>query len=603
MQNGIAAMLRPTILLLGCLALYACGGGGGGTDTPVGSGGSGETPTTPTTPPAPTPPPVPAPPSLTEAQAARFLSQTTFGPDRESIDTLVDIGLEQWLLDEFDKPASLVLPIVLAGFGPDGEFRDERGMIQDEFVFLGSDAFWQIAIEGDDQLRQRMAYALSQILVISVNSSLVQSPQTVAHYADILAEGAFGNYRDLLEAVTYSPAMATYLTYFRNEKADPVTGRVPDENYAREILQLFSLGLVELNADGTPVMDADGSQIELYDNDDITELAKVFTGLSVGGIPFDAGRFQVPLEAYYAPLVMFDDFHSPESKEFLGVTIPAGTSGEDTIDLALDAIFAHPNVGPFIGRQLIQRFVTSAPEPAYVARVTQAFDSGTFTLPSGEPVGSGERGDLKAVITAVLFDEQARDDEAARQNPAFGKLREPLLRFTHWARAFNINSADATNEQLLKNTSRPDFLGQQAYRSPSVFNFYRPGYIAPGTVTGNAGLTAPELQITTSTSIVGYPNFMTTYAFGLSGEIDRNRPGPQAYQPDYSPQVALADDPAALIDNLDLLLTHGTLQNDSRERLIQGLELLPLENDEDRLLRARAASVLVMTTPEYLVLR
>ena len=512
-------------------------------------------------------------------------------------------GLEQWLLDEFEKPASLILPTVLAGFGPGGEFRDARGMIEDEYVFLASDAFWQTVIEGDDQLRQRVAFALSQILVVSVNSALIQTPQTVAHYADILAEGAFGNYRDLLEAVTYSPAMATYLTYFRNEKADPLTGRVPDENYAREILQLFTLGLVELNPDGTPVLNNDGSQRELFDNGDITELAKVFTGLSVGGIPFNARRALVPLEAYYEPLVMFDDFHSDEAKQFLGTTIPANTPGDETIGLALDAIFAHPNVGPFVGRQLIQRFVTSAPDPAYVARVTAAFDSGSYTLPSGDTVGSGERGDMRALIAAVLFDEEARDDVAAQQDAAFGKLREPLLRFTHWARAFEINSADATNEAALKNTSRPDFLGQQAYRSPSVFNFYRPGYIAPGTETGDAGLTAPELQITTSTSIVGYPNFLTTYAFSVSPEINRNAPGPQAYQPDYSVQVALADDPAALIDNLDLLLTHGTLQADSRERLVEGIGLLPLNNDADRLLRARAASVLVMTTPEYLVLR
>lgn len=589
--------LRPAIVIAASLALFACGGGGGsgGTNTPI-------EPNVPVDPPAPPPPP-PEPEVLTEHQAARFLSQSTFGPSQAAVDALIDSGAEAWLLEEFEKPASLHLPKVLAGFGPDGEFRDERGMTLPGIVFLASDSFWQVAIEGDDQLRQRMAFALSQLLVISANSTLVQYPQTMAHYADILATGAFGNYRDLLEAVTYSPAMATYLTYLRNEKADPVTGRVPDENYAREILQLFTLGLVELNPDGTPVENPDGSQRELYDNDDITELAKVFTGLSVAGIGFNTPLRFIPLEAFYTPLEMFDAFHSPEAKQFLGTTIPANTGGQETIDRALDAIFAHPNMGPFIGRQLIQRFVTSAPEPAYVARVAAAFDSGSFTLPSGTDVGTGERGDLKAVIAAVLFDELARDEEFAMQNESFGKLREPILRFTHWARAFKINSADATNEILLKDAARPDFLGQQAYRSPSVFNFYRPGYIAPGTLTGEAGLTAPELQITTASSVVGYPNFMTVYALGLSGQAGPGRNESPAYQPDYSTQVALADDLEALVDNLDTLLTHGTLQSDSRQRIIEGLGLIPVDDDEGRLLRAQIGSILMMTTPEYIVQR
>ncbi|MFK7974735.1 MAG: DUF1800 family protein [Halioglobus sp.] len=589
--------LKPAFILIAAFALTACGGGGGGgSDAPV-------EPNPPVEPPAPPPPAPPEPEVLTENQAARFLSQSTFGPSQSAVDGLIDSGAEAWLLNEFDKPATLLLPRVLAGFGADGEFRDDRGMPLPGVVFLGSDAFWQVAIEGDDQLRQRMAFALSQILVISVNSALVQYPQTVAHYADILAEGAFGNYRDLLTAITYSPAMSIYLTYLRNEKADPATGRVPDENYAREILQLFTLGLIELNPDGSPLLNEDGSQRELYDNDDVTELAKVFTGLSVPGIGFNAPLRFTPLTAFYSPLEMFDAFHSAEPKQFLGTTIPANTGGEETIELALDAIFAHPNVGPFVGRQLIQRFVTSAPSPAYVQRVAGAFDSGSYTLPSGTQVGTGARGDLKAVIAAVLFDEQARDDAMTLQDERFGKLREPILRFTHWARAFEINSADASNELLLKDTARPDLLGQQAYRSPSVFNFYRPGYIAPGTETGDAGLTAPELQITTASSIVGYPNFMTAYALGLSSQAGPGRNEPQAYQPDYSTQLELANDADALLDNLDTLLTHGALKSESRSRIIEVLDLIPADDEEGRLLRAQLGIILVMTTPEYIVQR
>lgn len=417
---------------------------------------------------------------------------------------------------------------------------------------------------------------------------------------DILTEGAFGNYRELLESVTYSPAMAIYLTYLRNEKADPLSGRVPDENYARELMQLFTLGLVELNPDGTAVINPDGTQIELYSNSDITELAKVFTGLSFSNTTFQTPLRSLPFQAYYTPLSMFNEFHSAESKTFLNVSIPEGTGGEQTIDMALDAIFNHPNVGPFVSRQLIQRFVTSAPSTDYVRRVAAVFNSGSYQLPSETVIGSSQRGDLKAVLAAILFDIEARDTAAA-ENTEFGKLREPLLRFTHWARAFEVNSADASNELALRNTARSDLLGQQAYRSPSVFNFYRPGYIAAGTETGAAELTAPELQITNASTIVGYANMMTTYARGVSPLVDRN--GPRNYIPDYAPQIAIAADTDALLENLDGLLTHGTLQDETKVRIKQILNTLASETDQEKLLRVRLASVLVMTSPEYIVLR
>ena len=223
------------------------------------------------------------------------------------------------------------------------------------------------------------------------------------------------------------------------------------------------IGLVELNTDGTPLKNSDGSQVELFNNGDITELAKVFTGLGFDAASFRTALRSLPLPAYYTPLIMFDRFHSEEAKRFLNISIPANTPGDQSIDMALDGIFAHPNMGPFVGRQLIQRFVTSAPSPDYVRRVAAAFNSGDYQLPSGASVGSGERGDLKAVISAILMDDEARSS-AVTDNSRFGKLREPLLRFTHWARAFQVNSADASNERALRNTSRPEALGQQAYR-------------------------------------------------------------------------------------------------------------------------------------------
>ncbi len=580
MRAVIVSRFHTPFLLAITLMLFACGGGGGDASTTVD--------------------PLPAPEPLSDNEAARFLSQASFGPDVDSIDQLVTLGLEGWLLDQFQKPASLHLDFVLAGFPADGNFLQDNGAPLPEVVFLPSDSFWKTAIEAEDQLRQRMAYALSQILVVSAESDLAGAPQTVAHYMDVLTAGAFGNYRDLLRNVTYSPALAIYLTYLRNEKADQTTGRVPDENYARELMQLFTLGLVELNSDGTPTKKPDGSQVELFDNSDITGLAKVFTGLSFSGTGFRTPVRFLPLPAFYTPLTMFDDFHSTEAKNFLGVSVPANTGGEQTIELALDAIFAHPNVGPFVSRQLIQRFVTSAPTPDYVRRVAAAFDSGDFVLPSGTLVGSSERGDLSAVIAAILFDPEARD-VAPRENPQFGKLREPVLRFTHWARAFNVNSADASNEPALHNANRPDLLGQHPLRSPSVFNFYRPGYIAPGTETGMAGLTAPELQITNASSIVGYANFMTLYALGLAPRSDGDAPA--AFVPDYSTQAALAADADALLDNLDQLLTHGTLRVETRTRITQLLASLGSTTEADLVRRAQIASVLVMTSPEYIVLR
>jgi uncharacterized protein (DUF1800 family) len=297
---------------------------------------------------------------------------------------------------------------------------------------------------------------------------------------------------------------------------------------------------------------------------------------------------------------MFNLFHSTEEKTFLGTTIPANTPGEESIGLALDAIFAHPNVGPFIARQLIQRMITSHPSPAYVSRVAAAFNAGGYTLPSGTGVGDGKRGDLAATVAAILFDSEARTAGAV-DSTTFGKLREPLLRFTHWARAFEINSADARNERLLRDTSSTAALGQHPYRSPSVFNFYRPGYIAPGTETGAAQLTAPEFQIVNASSIMGYPNFMTIYALGRSPKLDPALP--PAFVADYETEAGLAATPGALLDHLDLLLTHGSLREETRERIIEALNQIDPNSEAGLLGRARLASVMVMTSPEYIVLR
>lgn len=595
MSKRYKRLARYLLLAVFSTALAACGGGGGG--------GSSATPTDtppPTSPPQPIPSPAPEPMVVTPEEAARFLSQATFGPDSGAINALANSSLDAWLSAELAKPATLHLADVLARFPADGRFFDEQGNPLPEIVFAASDSFWEKAITADDQLRQRMAFALSQILVISSQSDLGRAPQTVAAYMDILTEGAFGNFRDLIENVTYSPAMAIYLTYLRNEKADPATDRVPDENYARELLQLFTLGLVELNPDGTPIPGPGGAPVELFDNSDITGLAKVFTGLSFSGTAFNTPLAAVPYDSFYQPLTMFNAFHSFEEKSFLNRAIPANTGGMDSIDKALNVIFAHPNVGPFLARQLIQRFVTSAPSAEYVSRVAAAFDRGDYALPSGTEIGSGDRGDLAATVAAILFDEEARGDRQETDS-GFGKLREPVIRFTHWARAFKVNSADASNERMLRDTSSSELLGQHPYRSPSVFNFYRPGYIAPGTETGAAGLTAPELQISNASTVMGYPNFLTIYALGRSPRL--NPALAPTFIADYTAEAALSADPEALLDHLDLLLTHGTLQDETRASITEALAVIDSSSQAGRLVRAQLASVMVMTSPEYIVLR
>jgi uncharacterized protein (DUF1800 family) len=545
--------------------------------------------------------PVGAPPAPSVADiptapdASRFLMQATFGPTQSDIDELVRIGYSSWIRRQFAAASESNV--------------SELRQIQADYAARGdsvgpealADIVWRDMIEGDDQLRQRMVFALSQIFVVSYeNPDVADTHAAAAFYMDILDRNAFGNYRDLIEDVTYSPSMAQFLTYLNNRKEDPAENRVPDENYAREIMQLFTIGLVELNPDATPRLDGAGNQIETYGNDDITGLAKVFTGLSWADGDF-GGRFpdrMIPVAAY-SPLAIFEQEHSTSEKTFLGVTIPANTPAAQSIDIALDTLFQHPNAAPFFARQIIQRFVTSNPSPQYVRNVAAAFETGYFRLPDGSTVGSLQRGDLRAVIAAVLLDDEARLP-AGPQNPNFGKVREPVIRFTHWARVADLNSASIlrggglNGQSFLADTASPSRLGQQAYRSPSVFNFFRPGYVAAGTQTGDLGLVAPELQIVTTATVTAYANFM----------IDRIEESDAlaSFRPGYSRELALADDPAALVDHLNLVMTAGAMQPSTRDALVAAVSGVPLRagsEPQDRRRRVNAAMLMTVLSPEY----
>ena len=469
-----------------------------------------------------------------------------------------------------------------------------------------------------------MAYALSQILVASTfgGELLSDIPQPMAYYQDVLKRNAFGNYRDLLEEITYSPAMGHYLTYIGNQKADPVTGRMPDENYAREILQLFTIGLVELNQDGTPVIGANGQPVELYTNADITGLARVFTGLDLTGADRSDPGFDEEeiLDEWLQPMSIFPELHSPEAKSFLGTTIPSGTDGASSIDAALDHIMDHPNVGPFIGRQLIQRFTTSNPDPDYVQRVAQAFDRGTFRLPNGTEVGTGRKGDLSATLSAILLDPDNQMEDALGSDQ-FGKLREPVLRFTHWARVAGVNASRPEYTLELYDTTSPRDMNQHPYRARSVFNFYRPGYVAPGTESGALGFTVPELQIVNAASTPGFMNFMTVMASRNPEDLELEEIreefleaeypfsetlARQSFIPNYTRELGLANDPSALVRSLNDEMAYGSLSDETVQGIISTVESIPLDDSDDmdgRRFRVLFAFLMVLASPDYTVQR
>lgn len=582
---SVLVMRRCTLMLsfvlLTPVILAACGGGGGSSsEPPVQNSKSFET----------------------AASTSQFLARATFGATKAQIDTLTGTEVSGWMVAEFNKQPTLYRTRITAMLDAlTGNPYSSDNQLRDHDV---TNLFIDEVIAGDDQLRQRMVLALSEIIVVSSLGELSVHPETMAYYIDILSENAFGNYRDLLEDITYSPGMGWYLTYLRNRKGDIETGRVPDENYARELLQLFTIGLVELEMDGTPKTNGQGQQIETYDNSDITGLAKVFTGLSTEDSNFSQLFLNCPTirrdcPKMYRPMEMHNEYHSELEKTFLNLTIPANTNGTDSVQMALDEIFNHPNVAPFISRQLIQRFVTSHPKPQYIHRVATAFENGRFTLPNGTAVGTGQRGDLKATLAAVLLDANATR-LAADAPDDFGKIREPMIRFFNWARTFRETTPDSADERRLRDMTQ--YIGQHPFLAQHVFNFFEPDYVAPGTETGAAKLTIPELQIINESNVIDYINFINLFIYDNSPTFSDDPDG--GVNADYSRQIALADDAQALVDDLDLLLTGKQLSTVTKDRIIELLGEIPVESgseDEDRISRVRVAVSMVMTSPGYLV--
>ena len=566
--------LKIKTALLNAVAMVALISCGGGSDSAT----STLTPTPPTSSQPPAPVSKPYTNLETREEAARFLIQAGFGGTEADIDALVGTDAADWIVAQMRKPATLTLPLMQSRYAARQDTDNNHSRMM-----------WQTLLTADDELRQRMMFALSQIFVISTESFFDQGYST-AYYTDILTDQAFGNYRALLEDVTYSPAMARYLTYYRNRKGDPRTGRMPDENYAREVLQLFSIGLVELEMDGTP---KPGSP-ETYNNEDILGLARVFTGLSGEGASF---RYSDQREDYrHRRLQMFDDNHSALEKVFLGTTIPENTGGDETITQALDTIAGHPNVAPFISRQLIQRFTASSPSPEYVRRVAEVFEAGQYRAPNGQEFGIGRRGDLGAVIAAILLDESVHDDIQAANE---GKVREPVLKLIQYTKAFRVSEINIWDEWRFNNTNDPNgALSQHPLRSPSVFNFYRPGYLAPASDTGEASLSAPELQIVNEGASLGFVNFISHYIMRRADDPD-NFPG---FRPDFTAEINLAEDVPALVEHLNVKMTAGQLSEIAKADIIDVVSTLNVEGDDadvDRRKRVQTAILMVVASGAY----
>lgn len=534
--------------------------------------------------------------TVSKLDGARFLLQASLSASTSAIAELNSEGYERWLDRQIAAPIEQTARQFFASRGYD---RVDANRYYTNGN-TGNYMIWSQLLSGGNSVRKRVALALSEFFVVSLSTISLDWPSpAIGEYWDILNRRAFGNFRDLLEDITLNPAMGVFLNTRGNRQADPNTGRVPDENYAREIMQLFTIGLHELNPDGTPKM-VGGRPVETYNSADVSGLARVFTGydFDFSGITFTTeigSTRQVPDPVYTRRPMTSDPsrwqrprptgFHSPEAKTFLGLTIPAGTNATQSLRLALDHLFAHPNVGPFFSKQMIQRLVTSNPSPAYVSRVADVFANN----------GQGQRGDLAAVFRAILLDTEARDP-ANVNNPNFGKLREPVLRFAQLARTFNARSVSG-NWLIGDLSDAASRLGQSPLRSPSVFNFFRPGYVPPNTEIANRGLLAPEFQLVNETSVAGYVNFLQSAVQGARFPV-------ADITMDYSGMVEIALDSRELLDRLDLLLTGNQLSEGVKDTIRTAMDSVALtatSSTADRLRRVHIGVTLVLASTDYLI--
>ena len=521
---------------------------------------------------SPPPPPPPAPVvsvKVTAVQASRFLSQGAIGHSKADLLNLADSGYEAWLTAQFAvaRPQKFWDYLVANGFDAAANINSTSGF---------DPMMWAQLMGSGDVLRQRVGLALLDQWVVNVDGfGGSWRAFALAAYLDVLWDNAFGNYRDLMEGVSTNAAMGLYLTFLGNSKANPATGSIPDENYARESMQLFTIGLTMLNMDGTQVLSG-GNPVPSYTQADVAQAARVWTGYTY------ASADNTTPARLRLPMIITASRSETGGASFLGITIPAGTDGATARKLALDGLFNHQNVPPFVSKQLIQHMVTSNPSPAYVGRVAAVFANN----------GSGVRGDLKAVVRAVLIDSEARDDAQASSSTTFGKLREPVVRLVQWAKAFGV--ASASQLWPFGNTSSSATrLGESPGRAPSVFNWFRPGYTPPGSIIATSGMVAPEFQITNEPTVIAYVNYMQTVIANGAGDA----------KPDYSALTTIAADSQALLNELNLVLAANQISAATIGQMKTALDTIATTTTAGTLNRIYAAVVLVMASPEYLVLR
>ena len=561
-----------------------------------------------------------------DSDAVRFLTQATFGATYDEITHLRDIGYQGWFNEQFTAPASTETQYLdwVASTFPDEYLSDDTRV-----------EIWTINSVGTpdpsrggypnnaptDQLRQRVAFALSELFVVSnSNGTLAYEPWALASFYDLLAADAFMNYRTLLEDVTKHPAMGIFLSMIMNQKADPDQNIHPDENYAREVMQLFSVGLTQLNIDGTPVM-AGGEPVPTYDQTTVRGFAAVFTGWDWNntgcgdntytccmyneeegwGTYFWCGPSNYNDPPWRLPMQPIEHYHdSTSDKQLLvypGVALPNGVlvhggDAQTELTAALDNIFHHPNVGPFVASSLIRRLITSNPTPQYVQRVATVFNNN----------GSGVRGDLRAVVKAILLDPEARYGQW--QHPdTYGKLREPLLKVTQIWRAMEARTGNGRVSSLNVWPPLETEIGQAPLRSPTVFNFFRPDFQQPGEVE-DRGLVSPEFQIMTDTMVVSTPNLLFSFIFcdytGSDACWASDDPQTMQVYEDRDAAIA-ASNPTQLVDDYNLLFMAGQMSPFMRNVIVTRLNQLTEDdygNDLGRV-RVQHALYLIMNSPEY----
>ncbi len=513
------------------------------------------------------------------ADAARFLEQATFGPTVAEVNRVLSVGFDAWLNEQFNMP--------ITGYNNLAQLQ------QGQFVsYPRKLQFFRNAMTAPDQLRQRVAWALSQIVVaanIGDQDGAGDPTAMVSQYQDILLRNAFGNYRTLLREMSVSPIMGTYLTLVNSQKANPATGTQPDENYARELWQLFSIGTYWLNQDGTVMLDGQGRPLETYTIAEIQESSRALTGWNYApraGQP-NMGNNN-PLNPF-APMIANPANHDTGSKTLLkmspngqGQVVPAGQTVEQDLDSVIDNAFNHPNVGPFIGRQLIQHLVTSNPSPAYVSRVAAVFNNN----------GQGVRGDLRAVVRAILMDPEARGN--CKTDPAYGRLREPALFLTTLFR--NLNCAGG----MWGIPQRSRRLGQDVFSPPSVFSYYQPGFQV---VINGESLFAPPAQLLTTSTIIERLNLLNDFLFSppIQPGGDPNPTGSDTTTVvfDFTPWDQRASNPATLVDALNEALMHNTMSPQMRQTVIDAVTSIQNNNRQ----RVQTAIYIIASSMQYQVQR